>query len=372
MTIAPAGRSGSPAATISARRRMWAPAPAPSSKGDHFDAAVGELHRHHTIGAGRHRGAGHDAHGGLRRAASAGGVAGRDGAGNRQAKARHVAAERRSRPSPRRRLAARRPRREVGSVSTRPQRQAPRQSFRRQRRQKRFQALPGVFGWDHLRMVKRSGRLGVRLGVHLLGGAILRRAGRPAKSDQALTKHFQYRGNLAETTLPEMLYTIDRFRVPGVIWASHGKDERVVKRVFIRDGYVVHASSTDRNDSLGVHLRRTGRITLEQFERVTRAREETTKRFGTLLVEERLLSPQRSSPPSASRSRASSGAFSTGTRARSPTAPATSSRRTWCRSSCRCARSSSKESSGRPMPGRCWPGWAGATPCWSRATGPRS
>ena len=103
---------------------------------------------------------------------------------------------------------------------------------------------------------------------------------------------FQYRGNLAETTLPEMLYTIDRFRVPGVVWAAHGTDERVVKRVFIRDGYVVHASSTDRNDSLGVYLRRTGRITLEQFERLTRAREETTKRFGTLLVEERLLSPR--------------------------------------------------------------------------------
>lgn len=105
-------------------------------------------------------------------------------------------------------------------------------------------------------------------------------------------KRLQYRGNLAETTLPEMLYTIDRFRVPGVIRASHGEDEEVVKQVYIRDGYVFHASSTDRNDSLGVYLRRTGRITLEQFDRVARARAETTKRFGVLLVEERLLSPQ--------------------------------------------------------------------------------
>ena len=104
-----------------------------------------------------------------------------------------------------------------------------------------------------------------------------------------MTKKFQYRGNLAETTLPEMLYSIDRFRVPGVVWASHGK---VVKRVFIRDGYVVHATSTDRNDSLGVYLRRTGQLGLEQFERLTRVREATTKRFGVLLVEERLLSPQ--------------------------------------------------------------------------------
>ncbi len=104
-----------------------------------------------------------------------------------------------------------------------------------------------------------------------------------------MNNRFQYRGNLAETTLPEMLYSIDRFRVPGVIWASQ---QQVVKRVFIRDGYVVHATSTDRNDSLGVYLRRTGRLSLEQFERLTRAREATTKRFGVLLVEERLLAPR--------------------------------------------------------------------------------
>jgi hypothetical protein len=132
----------------------------------------------------------------------------------------------------------------------------------------------------------------VNLGAERLGGAILRPAGVPAKVIPAVTKNFQYRGNLAETTLPEMLYTINRFRVPGVIWAASGEGQKVVKRVFIRDGYVVHASSTDRNDSLGVYLRRTGRITLEQFERVTRARAATTKRFGVLLVEERLLSPQ--------------------------------------------------------------------------------
>ncbi len=103
-----------------------------------------------------------------------------------------------------------------------------------------------------------------------------------------MTKKYQYRGNLAKTTLPEMLYSINRFRVPGVVEASH---QNVVKRVYIRDGYVFHASSSDRNDSLGVYLRRTGRLTLEQFERIARARRAATKRFGVLLVEERLLSP---------------------------------------------------------------------------------
>ncbi len=104
-----------------------------------------------------------------------------------------------------------------------------------------------------------------------------------------MNNKFQYRGNLAETSLPEMLYSIDRFRVPGVIEASH---QNVDKQIYIRNGYVLHASSSDRNDSLGVYLRRTGRLSLEQFERIARARGATTKRFGVLLVEERLLSPQ--------------------------------------------------------------------------------
>ena len=39
----------------------------------------------------------------------------------------------------------------------------------------------------------------------------------------------------------------------------------MVKRVFIREGNVVHATSSDRDDSLGAYLQRTGKITAEQF-----------------------------------------------------------------------------------------------------------
>src|SRR5262245_51017152 len=71
---------------------------------------------------------------------------------------------------------------------------------------------------------------------------------------------FQYRGDLAQTALPEILSTIDRFQVPGVIEASR---EGVVKRVFLKEGNVVHATSTDRDDSLGSYLERNGVLTPE-------------------------------------------------------------------------------------------------------------
>lgn len=85
-----------------------------------------------------------------------------------------------------------------------------------------------------------------------------------------------------------MLYTVDRFQVPGVIEAELGE---VVKRVFIRDGNVVHASSTDREDSLGAYLQRTGKITAEQFTETMRERGSASKRYGELLIENGLIPP---------------------------------------------------------------------------------
>jgi uncharacterized protein DUF4388 len=99
---------------------------------------------------------------------------------------------------------------------------------------------------------------------------------------------FQYRGDLAQTALPEILYTIDRFQVPGVIEASR---EGVVKRVFIKEGNVVHASSSDRNDSLGTYLERSGALSPEVYAETMREREKLQKRYGVLLIERGIFSP---------------------------------------------------------------------------------
>lgn len=101
-------------------------------------------------------------------------------------------------------------------------------------------------------------------------------------------KAFEYHARLEETALPEMLHTVDRFQVPGVIEARR---EDVEKRVFIREGNVVHATSTDRNDSLGAYLQRTGKITAEQFTETMKLREDTNKRYGELLIEHGLVAP---------------------------------------------------------------------------------
>ena len=99
----------------------------------------------------------------------------------------------------------------------------------------------------------------------------------------------QYRGELGQTALPETLYTIYQHRVPGVIECRR---QDVLKRVYIRDGAVICASSTDRQDSLGVFLRRTERITAEQFNLTDQIRSASPqKRHGELLIEHGVLSP---------------------------------------------------------------------------------
>ena len=101
---------------------------------------------------------------------------------------------------------------------------------------------------------------------------------------------FIYRGNLAQTPLPEMLATIHKYRVPGVMELTHGP---LIKRIFILDGDVIFATSSDRRESLGVHLLDAGKITKSQL----RVSEEEMarsggRRHGSVLVELGFLEPE--------------------------------------------------------------------------------
>ncbi|MGE5236237.1 MAG: DUF4388 domain-containing protein [Acidobacteriota bacterium] len=89
--------------------------------------------------------------------------------------------------------------------------------------------------------------------------------------------------DLAETPLPEMLATIHRHRVPGVLEADLGEFS---KRVVIAHGDIIFASSTNRAESLGEMLLTSGRITKEQFRASTFALlDNPKKRHGQILVE---------------------------------------------------------------------------------------
>lgn len=85
-----------------------------------------------------------------------------------------------------------------------------------------------------------------------------------------------------------MLFTIHRFQVAGVIEAER---EGIVKRVHIKEGNVVHATSTDLNDSLGTFLLRDGKLDPEQYAETMREREKGERRYGAILIESGLLSP---------------------------------------------------------------------------------
>ncbi len=100
-------------------------------------------------------------------------------------------------------------------------------------------------------------------------------------------REFSYNGLLAETPLPELLYTIGQYKVPGVLACSHGK---TVKQIYVRDGKIIWAESTYQEDHLGEFLFRCGKLTREQFDRcISIYHKSKDKRLGQILVEMRIL-----------------------------------------------------------------------------------
>ncbi len=103
-----------------------------------------------------------------------------------------------------------------------------------------------------------------------------------------MSKPQYYEGTLRETSLPEMFFTIFRHRVPGLIDISR---DGISKRIFISNGNVLHATSTDRSDRLGAYLYRTGKLSRDELERTMRRREHSGSKHGQILIEDGLLSP---------------------------------------------------------------------------------
>lgn len=106
---------------------------------------------------------------------------------------------------------------------------------------------------------------------------------------------FEFRGDLSKTPLPEVLQTVHHYKVPGVVVARRGEVE---KKIYIWNGDVIFATSTDRHDSLGDVLLRAGTLTQEQFEESVRRLiadrvSGETRRHGAVLVDMGLLTPEQ-------------------------------------------------------------------------------
>jgi hypothetical protein len=72
-----------------------------------------------------------------------------------------------------------------------------------------------------------------------------------------MEKKFEYRGDLAVTPLPEILATIERFRVPGSLSVASGSRHR---RIYLDTGVVVFATSDEPEVRLGTYLIRQGTL----------------------------------------------------------------------------------------------------------------
>ena len=103
------------------------------------------------------------------------------------------------------------------------------------------------------------------------------------KEPAEIRQQFSYKGNLAEHPLPELLYTIGLYRVPGVLTLTH---KHACKRLFLRDGRIIFAASNLKEDELGDFLFRCGKITRVQLATSSRILANSKgKRIGQILVE---------------------------------------------------------------------------------------
>ena len=103
-----------------------------------------------------------------------------------------------------------------------------------------------------------------------------------------MSKAYHFSGSLEDMSLPEMFANIDRHQVPGVVEIRR---DDVEKRIFLHEGNVIHASSTDRSDRLGAHLYRLGLLDREQLVHTIKLRDEVGKRFGQVVIDEGMLAP---------------------------------------------------------------------------------
>lgn len=100
-----------------------------------------------------------------------------------------------------------------------------------------------------------------------------------------------FKGDLSQTPLPEVLVTIHRYKAPGVVECVRPGE---TKHIFIDEGNIIFATSTNIADSLGIRLLQQGIISQAQFdESVEKLKESGAKRQGVILVEMRAIEPKQ-------------------------------------------------------------------------------
>ena len=104
-----------------------------------------------------------------------------------------------------------------------------------------------------------------------------------------VSEEFVFRGDLESESLPEILATIHRHGVPGVLECTR---EDMSKCVYFATGDIIFATSTDREESLGESLLRENLITEDQLRLSSdEFKRAPGRRHGTILVQMGFLEP---------------------------------------------------------------------------------
>jgi hypothetical protein len=104
-----------------------------------------------------------------------------------------------------------------------------------------------------------------------------------------MEKRFEYRGDLAVTPLAEILSTIYRYGVPGVVSVTR---EGRVRRIHLDDGRVTFATSNERDVSLGMYLLKRGILKPDVAREAEQRRTREGLRLGQVLLQMGLVTPE--------------------------------------------------------------------------------
>ncbi len=105
-----------------------------------------------------------------------------------------------------------------------------------------------------------------------------------------MDKRFEYRGDLEVTPLAEILATIHRYRVPGVVSVTR---EGRCRKIFLEEGRVVFATSNEKEASLGMYLLRQSVLKPDTAREADERRKRDGLPLGQVLLQMGLVTPER-------------------------------------------------------------------------------
>lgn len=104
-----------------------------------------------------------------------------------------------------------------------------------------------------------------------------------------MEKNYLYEDELSNSPLPEILATIEKYKVAGVIIV---KDEKFERKIYLNEGKIIFATSTNPDERLGEFLLYKGIITKEQYDESVIRLKRGEGRQGKILVDMKVLTPK--------------------------------------------------------------------------------